>query len=156
MSKSLKRVRMALSDAGVTADIMEMPGETRTAAQAAAEAGCQIDQILKSVIFRGLASNRAILFMTAGGNSVDDAKASALAGEPLGKADAALIREQTGFAIGGVAPVGHLNPVRSFMDPRLLDFSEIWAAAGTPRHIFCIHPAEIQRILGPQVADFTK
>ncbi|MGB8621817.1 MAG: YbaK/EbsC family protein, partial [Paracoccaceae bacterium] len=96
----------------------------------------------------------AILFLTAGGNRVCDAKATALAGEPLGKADATLIRAQTGFAIGGVAPVGHLNPIRAFLDPRLAEFETVWAAAGTPRHIFPISPADMARLTGAQQADF--
>ncbi|MEJ2020637.1 MAG: YbaK/EbsC family protein, partial [Maritimibacter sp.] len=128
---------------------------TRTAADAASAAGCEIDQIVKSIIFRGEADGRAVLFLTAGGNQVDAAKASALAGEALGKADAALIRAQTGFAIGGVAPIGHLSPIRAFFDPRLMDFDKIWAAAGTPRHVFAAEPHEIQQISGAEVADFT-
>ena len=155
MSKSLKRVARALQDADVACEILEMSAETRTAIQAAEAAGCEVDQIAKSVIFRGLESDRAILFLTAGGNRVDDAKASAVAGEPLGKADAALIRAQTGFAIGGVSPVGHLNPIAAFMDSRLLDFTEIWAAAGTPRHIFSISPTDLLQISSAQVSDFT-
>lgn len=154
MSKSLKRVAAALDAAGIAAEIREMPAETRTAQQAAEAAGCALDQILKSIIFRGEESGTAILFMTAGGNQVDAAKASALAGEPLGKADAGLIRAQTGFAIGGVAPVGLTRPIRAFLDPRLLDFAQIWAAAGTPRHIFAADPAQIHRISGAQLADF--
>jgi prolyl-tRNA editing enzyme YbaK/EbsC (Cys-tRNA(Pro) deacylase) len=78
-----------------------------------------------------------------------------VAGEALGKADAALIRAQTGFAIGGVAPVGHLNPIRAFFDPRLSDFDEIYAAAGTPRHIFPIPPSALSEISGAELSDFT-
>jgi len=117
MSKSLKRVRAALEQAGVTVDIREV-GVARTAAEAADAAGCDIDAIAKSIIFRGEDSGAALLFITAGGNRVDAAKASHLAGEALGKADAGLIRAQTGFAIGGVAPVGHVTPPRAFFDPR--------------------------------------
>ncbi|WP_010140424.1 YbaK/EbsC family protein [Oceanicola sp. S124] len=153
MSKSLKRVRRALEEAGIAAEIQEM-GQTRTAEEAAAAAGCTLDQITKSIIFRGEESGEAILFLTAGGNRVDAAKASAVAGEPLGKADAELIRAQTGFAIGGVSPVGHLNPIRAFLDPRLLEFDRIWAAAGTPRHIFPMDPQVLPQITGAQVADF--
>lgn len=155
MSKSLKRVTRALHEAGIDTEIKEL-GLARTAQQAAEVAGCALDQIAKSMIFRGEDSGEAILFLTAGGNFVDEAKASAVAGEPLGKADAALIRAQTGFAIGGVAPVGHLNPIRAFVDPRLLEFSEIWAAAGTPHHIFPMNPADLPRITGAQPADFTR
>ncbi|CUH66641.1 Cys-tRNA(Pro)/Cys-tRNA(Cys) deacylase YbaK [Thalassovita gelatinovora] len=154
MSKSLKRVKKALEDAGIEAEIKEL-GLARTAQQAADVAGCDLDQIAKSMIFKGESSGAAILFLTAGGNQVDTAKASAVAGETLGKADAALIRAQTGFAIGGVAPVGHLNPIRAFLDPRLLDYDTIWAAAGTPHHIFELQSTELPRLTGSQVADFT-
>ncbi len=154
MSKSLKRVTKALHDAGLDITPIEMGAETRTAQQAADAAGCHLDQIAKSVIFAGQTSGQAILFITAGGNQVDSDKAAQVAGEPLGKADAALIRAQTGFAIGGVAPVGHLNPIRAFMDQRLLEFDEIFAAAGTPRHIFPISPTTLVKISAAQHADF--
>jgi prolyl-tRNA editing enzyme YbaK/EbsC (Cys-tRNA(Pro) deacylase) len=154
MSKSLKRVKAALEAAGLTPDIFEA-GEARTAAQAADAAGCHVDQIAKSIIFRGETSGEAILFLTAGGNQVCADKASAVAGEALGKADAALIRSQTGFAIGGVSPVGHHSPIRAFLDPRLLDFDVIWAAAGTPRHIFPLNPTLLEGLTGAQAADFT-
>ncbi len=154
MSKSLRRVRAALEAAGVAADIREMPDSTRTAQSAADAVGCELDQIAKSIIFRGEQSAAAILFLTAGGNRVDAARASAVAGEPLGKADAALIRAQTGFAIGGVAPVGHLNPIRAFLDVRLMAFDQVWAAAGTPRHVFALDPRILPQLTGAEIADF--
>lgn len=153
MSKSLKRVRAALEAAGIDTAIVETP-LARTAADAATAIGCEIDQIAKSIIFRGAESGTAILFLTAGGNQVDPDRAAALAGEALGKADAALVRAQTGFAIGGVAPVGHLNPIRAFADTRLMDFDVVWAAAGTPHHVFRANPAELLRISGAQPAEF--
>ena len=155
MSKSLKRVQAALQAAGVQADILGFEQDTRTAAQAAEMAGCALDQIVKSIIFRGETSGHVKLFLTAGGNQVSPDKASAVAGEALGKADADLIRAETGFAIGGVSPVGHLSPVRAYLDPRLMTFERIWAAAGTPRHIFAIAPAVLHRITGAELADFT-
>lgn len=155
MSKSLKRVQRALSEAGVAAEVMEMADQTRTAAQAAEAAGCALDQIAKSIIFGTETTGDAVLFITAGGKQVDAAKASALVGEPLGKADAALIRAQTGFAIGGVSPVGHLNPIRAWFDPRLMEFDLVYAAAGTPRHIFPIAPAVLLRLSGATTAAFT-
>ena len=155
MSKSLKRVKAALDMAGIAAEIMETPFETRTAEQAAAAAGCETDQIAKSIIFRGLKRGHIVLFITAGGNQVDPARASAVAGEDLGKADADLIRAETGFAIGGVAPIAHLNPVTAYFDPRLLTFGQIWAAAGTPRHIFAIAPKILLALSGAILADFT-
>lgn len=156
MSKSLKRVAAALEAAGLGSEIIEMPGETRTAGQAAAAAGCALDQIVKSIIFRGEATGHVVLFLTAGGNRVSAAKASAVAGQPLGKADADLIRAETGFAIGGVAPVGHLTPIRSWFDPRLLDFDMVWGAAGTPRHIFPVDPRALLQAIGAELADFTE
>lgn len=153
MSKSLKRVRAALEAAGLPADIREV-GQARTAQEAADSVGCHLDQIAKSIIFRGEDSGEAVLFLTAGGNLVDAVKASACAGEPLGKADAALIRSQTGFAIGGVAPIGHVNPIRAWLDPRLLEFDVVWAAAGTPRHVFPLNPVVLPKISYAQISDF--
>ncbi|MDP2495813.1 YbaK/EbsC family protein [Shimia thalassica] len=155
MSKSLKRVRAALDNAGLPIDIHETNG-ARTAQMAADAVGCDLDQIAKSIIFRAEASGTAVLFLTAGGNQVDIAKASALAGEPLGKADATLVRNQTGFAIGGVSPVGHLNPIKAFIDRRLLDFDMVWAAAGTPNHVFSINPSQLPELTQATPADFTE
>lgn len=155
MSRSLKRVTAALAAAEVTSQPLEMPGTTRTAADAAAACGCALDQIAKSIIFRGQDSGHVRLFLTAGGNQVDPARASALAGETLMKADADLVRAETGFAIGGVAPIGLLNPLPIWMDARLFDFAEVWAAGGTPRHVFAIDPVVLARISGAVRADFT-
>ena len=154
MSKSLARVEAALRDAGLDAEIREM-GDTRTALDAATAVGCEVDQIAKSIIFRGEDSGHVVLFLTAGGNRVDAAKATALAGQALGKADANLIRAETGFAIGGVAPVGHLTEIAAFIDPRLPEFGTVWAAAGTPRHVFAIAPDDLVRVSGARPADFT-
>lgn len=155
MSKSLRRVRTALQEAGLTAEIRETDDSARTAQGAAAAVGCAVDQIAKSVIFRGEESGHVVLFLTAGGNRVDPAKATGVAGQRLDKADAELIRAETGFAIGGVAPVGHLRRIEAWLDPRLLDFDLVWAAAGTPRHVFAIAPADLLRITGAKAADFT-
>lgn len=154
MSKSVARVEAALADARMDIRIHEL-GDCRTAADAAASCGCALDQIAKSILFRGEDSGMCLLFLTAGGNRVDPAKAAALVGEGLGKADAALVRQQTGFAIGGVSPVGHPGPLPVYWDPRLSDFNVVWAAAGTPRHVFAIAPGDLLRITGAQVADFT-
>ena len=155
MSKSLKRVRDALESAGIDTEIREMTEGTRTAEDAARAVGCEVDQIAKSIIFRGEDTGHVVLFLTAGGNRVDAQKATAVAGQRLGKADAGLIRAETGFAIGGVAPVGHLTRIEAWIDPRLSDFPEVWAAAGTPRHVFAIGPADLVRITGAVIADFT-
>lgn len=155
MSKSLDRVLAALEAAKLGTIAIEMPTETRTAAQAAEVAGCEIDQIAKSIIFAGEGSGDLYLFVTAGSNQVCPSKAAALAGEPLGRAHPGVVRDKTGFAIGGVAPIGHLSNIRAFFDPRLRDFGIIYAAAGTPRHIFAIQPDDLCQISAAQVSDFT-
>jgi prolyl-tRNA editing enzyme YbaK/EbsC (Cys-tRNA(Pro) deacylase) len=156
MSKSLARVIAALEHAGLPGRPIEMAADTRTAPQAAEAAGCALDQIVKSILFRGETSGGLFLFLTAGGNQVDAEKAGGLAGETLGRADAAQVRSVTGFAIGGVAPIGHLTPLPVWLDPRLLDFAEVWAAAGTPRHIFPSAPSDLVRATGAHVKDFTQ
>ena len=152
MSKSLARVIAALAEAGNPP--IKMPSETRSAPQAALAAGCALDQIVKSILFAG-ASGQMYLFLTAGGNQVDLTLASALAGEFLGRADPDDVRRVTGFAIGGVAPIGHITPIPIWMDPKLMDFETVWAAAGTPRHIFEIAPPQLVAITGAKLAPFT-
>mgnify|MGYP000138531762 CR=1 FL=1 len=154
MSKSLKRVRAALAEFGMQDTIRET-GQATTARMAADELGCTVDQIVKSIIFRGLENDQCILFLTAGGNQVDAEQAAKLVGQPLGKADANLIRAQTGFAIGGVSPIGHLTTPQAFFDPKLMEFDLIWGAAGTPRHVFSASPSEILEKSNAQLAEFT-
>ncbi len=151
----MKRVIAALKAAGLQEQVIELE-QARTAAEAAAGAGCHLDQIAKSIIFRGLTSDRALLFLTAGGNRVCALKAAALAGEPLGKADAAFIRQTTGFAIGGVAPIGQIAPVDTWIDPRLTQFKTLFAAAGTPRHVFAISPDDLITVSEAILAEFTE
>ncbi|MEM1233897.1 MAG: YbaK/EbsC family protein [Pseudomonadota bacterium] len=153
MSKSLKRVTAALEALGMEREIVEV-GAARTAAEAAASLGCEVAQIANSIILLGQSSGRVRLFLTSGAQRVDVARASALAGEPLGKADAEVIRAQTGFAIGGVAPLGYLEPPAAWVDRSLLAFDQIYTAAGTPRHLFALSPAELQKISGAEIADF--
>lgn len=155
MSKSLKRVARALDDAGLPDTITEA-GDARTAELAAKACGCAVDQIVKSIIFCGHSSGAIRLFLTAGGNRICAEKASAIAGEPLGRADATLVRAVTGFAIGGVSPIGHLSPSPTWLDPRLLDFDVVWAAAGTPRHVFSIAPQALMSLTHAQAADFVE
>jgi prolyl-tRNA editing enzyme YbaK/EbsC (Cys-tRNA(Pro) deacylase) len=154
MSKSLKRVRAALEAAGLETSVLET-ALARTAQDAATAVGCDVDQIAKSIMFLGQNSGSVILFITAGSNQVDAIKASELAGEPLGKADAAVIRAQTGFAIGGVSPIGHLNAPKAFLDPKLLEFDQVWAAAGTPNHVFPISGSDLLKLSDAQTSDFT-
>ena len=156
MSKSLRRVTAALQAAGLDIVPLEMAAETRTAAQAAAAADCTVDQIAKSIVFQTADSGDVVLFITAGGRQVDPDRAAQVAGRALVRADADAVRGRTGFAIGGVSPVGHLAPVAAYMDTTLMTFDTVWAAAGTPRHIFAVVPADLLRISGATLADFSR
>lgn len=149
---AVMRVAAALRDNGLVDTITVMPAATHTA-QAAAEAlGCNLEAIAKSIIFRA-ADDRAVLVITSGKNRVDDQKVTALIGKKIGKADAAFVREQTGFAIGGVAPIAHLHAPVVVMDEHLLTLTEVWPAGGHPSTVFRIAPHDLVRISGAQVAD---
>jgi prolyl-tRNA editing enzyme YbaK/EbsC (Cys-tRNA(Pro) deacylase) len=130
---------------------MEFPASTRTAADAAAAVGCTVAQIAKSIVFR--ADGRAAVIITSGANRVDPAKAAAALGVKLARADADWVRATTGFAIGGVAPIGHITPPLLLLDEDLLALDPIWAAAGTPTNVFQTTPADLQRITGAPIAD---
>jgi len=151
ISSSARRVQEALSEYGVSSQVVEMPQSTRTADDAARAAGCQVGQIVKSLIFKGKKTQQPILVATSGANRVNEKKIANLISEPLAKADAEFVREKTGFAIGGVPPVGHVQQIRIFIDEDLLQYNEIWAAAGTPKAIFKLTPQELQKITGGQV-----
>ena len=149
---SVERVRAALRVAGLDAEIREFGASTRTSADAAAAIGCQVAQIAKSLVFRGKSSNQAVLVIASGINRVDEKKLEALLGEKIGKADADFVRAETGFAIGGVGPIGHGDRVTIFIDEDLDQYAEIWAAAGSPNAVFRLTPADLQRITGGKVA----
>jgi len=152
---AVDRVRTALAAAGVDAAIVTLPEAARTARAAAEAIGCAAGQIANSLVFRGEHSGAALLVMTSGAHRVDTARVAALVGEPVGKADAAFVRESTGFVIGGVAPVGHASRLRTLVDRNLLGHAEIWAAAGHPHTVFRLTPEALVRITGGTVADVT-
>lgn len=147
---SVERVRAALLAAGHPDTITQFPASTRTAADAAATVGCSVAQIAKSIVFR--CGDRAAVVITSGANRVDQAKAEAALGARLGRADAGWVRQATGFAIGGVAPLGHVSPPILLLDEDLLALDPIWAAAGSPSHVFQTSAAELIRITGAAVA----
>jgi prolyl-tRNA editing enzyme YbaK/EbsC (Cys-tRNA(Pro) deacylase) len=146
LSPSSRRVQEALKILGVGCEVREMDETTRSAQDAARSVGCEVGQIAKSLVFKGATTRQAVLVITSGSNRVDEKKLSERIGEPVLKADADFVRQQTGFAIGGVPPVGHAQPIAVFIDEDLLAYSEIWAAAGTPRSVFRLTPQELQRI----------
>ncbi len=151
LSSSAQKVQDALKAFGLTCRVVEMPQTTRTAEDAARAVGCTVGQIVKSLIFKGELSGKPVLAATSGANRVDEKKLSEIMGEPPGKADADFVRETTGFAIGGVPPTGHAQPVTVFIDEDLMQYEEIWAAAGTPRAVFKLSPQDLVKITNGEV-----
>ena len=150
-SSSIERVRAALAAAGHPDTITAFPDGTRSAADAAAAVGCDVAQIAKSIVFR--AGARAVLVIASGANRVDMGKVATAIGQPVKRADGVWVRDTTGFAIGGVSPVGHLAPPIVLLDRDLLALDQVWAAAGSPMHVFRSTPDELLRITGAAPAD---
>jgi len=140
------RVQLALQKAGLSISVRKMLASTRTAEDAAAAIGCDVGQIVKSMVFRGCESSRAYLILASGTNRVDENKCSALVGERIERATPEFVREKTGFAIGGVAPLGHPSHIPTWMDLTLLRFDTIWAAAGSPYEVFAIQPKALAQV----------
>ena len=151
LSASAQKVQAALQTLGLALEVVELPASTRTAQEAAQAVGCTVGQIVKSLVFRALQSDRPVLVETSGLNRVDETRLAALLGEPVGKADADFVRQRTGFVIGGVPPLGHAEALPTFIDQDLLQYQEIWAAAGTPNAVFRLTPAELLQMTGGQV-----
>ena len=152
LSTSAAKVQSALQAMGLDCQVVELPASTRTAVEAAQAVGCTVGQIVKSLVFRGKISRRPLLVLASGSNRVDEQRLASLAGEPVEKADADFTRAHTGFAIGGVPPVGHTERIDTFIDEDLLAYGEVWAAAGTPHAVFRIAPANLARAAGGQTA----
>ena len=153
LSPSAQRVQNALDTFGVELQVVEMPNSTRTSAEAAAAVGCTVGQIAKSLIFRGKESARPLLVIASGSNRVDEKKIAAIFGEKIEKPDADYVRTRTGFVIGGVPPVGHAEQLAILIDEDLLQYEEIWAAAGTPNAVFRLTPQQLVEITRGEVVD---
>ena len=147
MSKSDARVERAAAGLGLAIQVRRL-GNSRTAEDAARACGCEVGQIVKSLVFRGCHSGALVLLLVSGANRVDMALAAEAAGEPLQRADADEVRARTGFAIGGVAPIGHLEAPRIAMDRDLMRFATVWAAGGAPDAVFAVSPADLARATG--------
>ena len=145
-------VRKALQEQGYEPEVVELERTARSAAEAADALGVRVEQIVKSLVFRGTRTGRPVLVLAGGANRVDERRISDLFSEPVGMADAAYVREKTGFSIGGVPPVGHAERPTTFVDEDLLREEEVWAAAGHTHAVFGLHPAELVRISGGRVA----
>lgn len=151
LKPSAEKVQQAVRELGYEFKIMEFDESTRTSVDAANAIGCTVGQIAKSVIFKAAESGKPVLVLASGPNRVDTKLLSQALGEPIAKADATFVRESTGFVIGGVPPVGHIEPVRTFIDEDLFSFEEIWAAAGTPNAVFRLTPQALEAMTGGQV-----
>jgi len=156
LKDSARRVKQVLETAGFDFQVREFPASTRTSEEAAAAIGCGVAQIAKSLIFRAKDTGRPVLVMASGANRVDEKAVGRLLGEKLNRADADFVRRTTGFAIGGVPPVGHREAPVAFIDADLMDLAEIWAAAGTPNAVFRLTPQDLLALTGGRVAELKK
>ncbi len=147
---SVARVRAALRAAGHPDTIVAAPSGARTAQEAARAIGCAVAQIVKSLVFRQ--GDAPVLVLVSGANRVDPARLAAALGGAVAQASGAFVREKTGFAIGGVAPVGHLTPLRTLIDADLMALDPLWAAAGAPDQVFRTSAGELLRLTGGRVA----
>ena len=152
LKTSAQRVQDALQAAGFPNQVVELPDSTRTAAEAAAAVGCTVGQIVKSLLFEAKPSGRAVLVAASGSHRVDEQAVAAVIGERIARASPDFVRDRTGFAIGGVPPIGHAQPVVAVVDEALLGYDRIWAAAGHPHAVFALTPGELVRMTGGAVA----
>jgi prolyl-tRNA editing enzyme YbaK/EbsC (Cys-tRNA(Pro) deacylase) len=143
LSPSAQKIQDVLAVMGFNCKVVEFQDRTRTSADAAARVGCQLGQIVKSLIFRGQLSGKPVLVLTSGANRVDEGLIGQVAGEAIQRADAEFVRSATGFAIGGVPPLGHAQQIETYLDQDLLQYTTIWAAAGTPNAVFELTPEEL-------------
>lgn len=155
LSSSARKVQQALSAIGMPLEVVELPDSTRTSQEAAAAVGCLVGQIAKSIIFQVHSSHRPLLVIASGPNRVNEQVIARLVGEDIGKADADFVRNRTGFVIGGVPPLGHAEQLETFIDQDLLQYSEIWAAAGTPHAVFRLTPADLVKMTKGRVIKIT-
>jgi prolyl-tRNA editing enzyme YbaK/EbsC (Cys-tRNA(Pro) deacylase) len=155
LPRSARRVAAALERAGLPARVVELPDSARTAPEAAAAVGVEQGAIVKSLVFRGADSGDALLALVSGDRRASEAALAALWGERVARPDAAFVREATGYAIGGIPPLGHPAPLRTVMDEGLWRFAEVWAAAGTPHCVFPVAPAALAAALGLAPAAIT-
>ena len=151
LSSAAQRVQEALRGLGFAYEVTESAQPARTAAEAARTVGCDVGQIAKSLVFKTATSGRAVLVITSGANRVNEWRIGVLLKEALEKAPAAFVREHSGFAIGGIPPVGHAKPMETFIDEDLLRHDAIWAAGGTPNALFRLAPSDLVKMTGGRV-----
>ena len=155
MSLKAQRVQAALAAFGLDLVVMEFSESTRTAQKAAEAVGCQVGQIVKSLIFQRQPSGKAILVAASGGNRVNEKQIKVMLGEKIVRADADFVRQVSGYPIGGVPPLAHDQKIETIIDQDLLQYEEVWAAAGTPNAVFCLTPQQLVRITNGRVKKIT-
>jgi prolyl-tRNA editing enzyme YbaK/EbsC (Cys-tRNA(Pro) deacylase) len=148
---SVQKVQRTLKSMGFSDEIVVFPDSTRTAIEAAQAVGCEVGQIVKSLVFKGAQSQKPVLALVSGANRVNEKRFGLLISEEIEKADADFVRRHTGFAVGGVPPVGHAERITTFIDEDLLHYDEIWAAAGSPHTVFRLTPGDLQRLTDGRV-----
>jgi prolyl-tRNA editing enzyme YbaK/EbsC (Cys-tRNA(Pro) deacylase) len=151
LKPSAQKVQQALRARGLACEVVQMDETTRSAEDAARAVGCQVGQIVKSLVFEGRRSHQPILVVASGVNRVNEATLERHVAEPVKMARADYVRETTGFAIGGVPPIGHRSRLNTFIDEDLLQYAEIWAAAGTPHAVFRLTPGQLKMITNGKV-----
>ncbi len=156
LSASAQKVQDALTAGGFDARVVELAASTRTSAEAAAAVGTTVSRIAKSLVFRTEAGDRPVLVIASGENRVDEKRLAALLGEKVTRPDAAFVRERTGFAIGGVPPLGHPERLKTYIDRDLLALGEIWAAGGTPNAVFRLQADRLVAMTGGEVVEIAK
>jgi prolyl-tRNA editing enzyme YbaK/EbsC (Cys-tRNA(Pro) deacylase) len=156
LSHSALRVQQALQELGLSLVVLELPASTRSSQEAAQAIGCKVGQIAKSIIFRGALTDQPVLVIASGPNRIDESILSSMLAESISKADADFVRQRTGFAIGGVPPLGHTEKLEIFIDQDLLQYPEIWAAAGTPHAVFRLTPQELVSMTSGKIIKVTR
>ena len=140
-----------LRQLGVESQVKEMPASTRSAAEAASALGCAVSQIVKSLIFRSVVGDEPLLVLASGADRVDERRLAEIVGQPVEQASAKFVRDRTGYAIGGVPPVGHIRKLVTYLDHHLLRHPLVWAAAGGPQAVFSISPDDLVRVTSAEV-----
>jgi Cys-tRNA(Pro) deacylase len=151
LKSSAQRVQEALQGHGLSCEVVQMQDTTRSAEDAARAVGCEVGQIVKSLIFEGKQSHQPVLVVTSGANRVNEKTIGQKLAESIKMASPEFVREMTGFAIGGVPPIGHRHALKIFIDEDLLQYEEIWAAAGTPHAVFKLTPEDLKTITNGNV-----
>jgi prolyl-tRNA editing enzyme YbaK/EbsC (Cys-tRNA(Pro) deacylase) len=155
LKPAAQRVQDALRDKGLESQVRHMSQATRSADEAAAACGCSVGQIVKSLVFRGAVSGKPYLLLVSGANRVNQEDVARVIGEALRRPDANDVRDITGFAIGGIPPLGHRTPLATYMDAALLNYALVWAAAGTPDAVFPIAPQRLAAAAGASIISVT-